>query len=60
MAEHNELGKWGEDEATLYLEERRLCRHRPRLEETARETWISLPFARWKDLGCGRGEDPFR
>lgn len=20
MAEHNELGKWGEDEATLYLE----------------------------------------
>lgn len=22
MAEHNELGKWGEDEAALYLEER--------------------------------------
>ena len=48
MAEHNDLGKWGEDEAALYLEDEgytiidrdwRVVRG-----GWAAATWISLPI----------------
>lgn len=43
MAEHNDLGKWGEDEAALYLEDEGYTII-DRDWRIAAATWISLPI----------------
>ncbi len=60
MAEHNDLGKWGEDEAVLYLEDEGYTIIDRDWRLGRRDLDILAFLARWQHPGGGRGEDPYR
>ena len=73
MAEHNDLGKWGEDEAALYLEDEGytiidrdlrtllyLLNWQALESATPPRPGYPCLYARWQHPGGGRGEDPYR